>query len=537
MEEIGQLFQSGVQRIRDGQGCQCAETVSQIKQVNRACEDDGQDRPEMSNRDLICLSEQSRIACIESAVVSSTTASTLAMMGSSAEEDNNGSSSSTTVQSAPVSPLPVMTFPGRSELSVTPVNPITALTPPSPLPTQLSRTAPPYIKVEKPFAFPPKPKTALDVINDTIVKSLKSTSNPTSPASSPQPQIQPHLPLNLVKLVKPPTLNESVPVPISPINNGKPPIIVLTSPSSPTSAASAILKNRRHSLSQPLDLGVVKTAGGEICAAASHFPEVSCNKGDLVNINKLTSNLHLITKTPVKEETNGSAAAERAILKSRLGIPFWRADDVSTPYQWPPDLTNRYLVKKLSLSRQFVKIGGHCNTFDENPCKCHEPDLRLRTVLLYLMKIMINIRMFLFQDPTFICSRHRNFIVSSADLLTCALCNKKKASTQSSSPPSSPKKNPVMMTVTYRMSLANHMNNGKILPIGLVVCGSCREKQLKGVDCSDAQIVTPLHNNSCNGDDNPNAFTSQGINKELITNNANGSISSTEQGLFPLLSH
>ena len=39
------------------------------------------------------------------------------------------------------------------------------------------------------------------------------------------------------------------------------------------------------------------------------------------------------------------------------------------------------------------------------------------------------------------------------------------------------------------MSLENHMKNGSILPIGLLVCGFCKEKHLKGIDTSSSQIV------------------------------------------------
>jgi len=40
-----------------------------------------------------------------------------------------------------------------------------------------------------------------------------------------------------------------------------------------------------------------------------------------------------------------------------------------------------------------------------------------------------------------------------------------------------------------RMSLENHMKNGSILPIGLLVCGFCKDKHLKGIDTSSSQIV------------------------------------------------
>ncbi len=41
------------------------------------------------------------------------------------------------------------------------------------------------------------------------------------------------------------------------------------------------------------------------------------------------------------------------------------------------------------------------------------------------------------------------------------------------------------------MSLENYTTTGNILPIGLLVCGSCKDKHLKGVDFSNSQVYQP----------------------------------------------
>ena len=40
------------------------------------------------------------------------------------------------------------------------------------------------------------------------------------------------------------------------------------------------------------------------------------------------------------------------------------------------------------------------------------------------------------------------------------------------------------------MSLENYTTSGNILPIGLLVCGHCKDKCLKGVDFANSQIVS-----------------------------------------------
>ena len=41
------------------------------------------------------------------------------------------------------------------------------------------------------------------------------------------------------------------------------------------------------------------------------------------------------------------------------------------------------------------------------------------------------------------------------------------------------------------MSLENYTTTGKILPIGLLVCSHCKEKQLRGIDFTNSQVIGP----------------------------------------------
>jgi hypothetical protein len=63
----------------------------------------------------------------------------------------------------------------------------------------------------------------------------------------------------------------------------------------------------------------------ESCVAAATGG--ACN-GRLHNLNKLTSYLNTLTGLPVSTD-DGSSAMERAIIKSRMRIPFWKADEVN----------------------------------------------------------------------------------------------------------------------------------------------------------------------------------------------------------------
>ena len=69
--------------------------------------------------------------------------------------------------------------------------------------------------------------------------------------------------------------------------------------------------------------GIVPT---EACIASGM--EGHC-AGPLLNVNKLTAFRNAITGQQVATD-DGSSAMERAIIKSRIRIPFWKADEVIT---------------------------------------------------------------------------------------------------------------------------------------------------------------------------------------------------------------
>lgn len=73
------------------------------------------------------------------------------------------------------------------------------------------------------------------------------------------------------------------------------------------------------------EIGVDPTS---VCVAAGHDPG-QC-RGEVINLNRLTTHLDLVTLKP--SQNLGSAAMERAILRSRLKIPFFKADEVSVIY-------------------------------------------------------------------------------------------------------------------------------------------------------------------------------------------------------------
>ena len=61
----------------------------------------------------------------------------------------------------------------------------------------------------------------------------------------------------------------------------------------------------------------------QVCIANANG--TSLCRGEVHNLNKLTSYLDLITRQIVMDD--GTSAMERAIIKSRLKIPFWSADN------------------------------------------------------------------------------------------------------------------------------------------------------------------------------------------------------------------
>ena len=60
------------------------------------------------------------------------------------------------------------------------------------------------------------------------------------------------------------------------------------------------------------------------CVASKEYDNCS---GDLIALNKLKGWVDLATRQPVTDREDGAAASEKAIIKSRLKIPFWVSDD------------------------------------------------------------------------------------------------------------------------------------------------------------------------------------------------------------------
>ncbi len=81
-------------------------------------------------------------------------------------------------------------------------------------------------------------------------------------------------------------------------------------------SASIVIKKEPESTTEQI----------QICIAKSDRSQC---RGDLLNLNKLTCCLDLVSRKVVKDD-DGSSAMERAIIKSRLKIPFWKADEATT---------------------------------------------------------------------------------------------------------------------------------------------------------------------------------------------------------------
>ena len=67
-------------------------------------------------------------------------------------------------------------------------------------------------------------------------------------------------------------------------------------------------------------------ADSTVVSCIANANGASICRGEMLNLNKLTCYLDLITRKVVRDD--GSSAMERAIIKSRLKIPFWSADEV-----------------------------------------------------------------------------------------------------------------------------------------------------------------------------------------------------------------
>jgi len=415
LENVGAALKEGVKKIQAGHNCDCDLTVNLVRQMSR----DYMDKDPMNGKILPSFELISKSKTIRDQ--------------QTVQEQNIEMSSS-----PGLSPTPMMIpsthahMASSSEDDIAASPPVENIMPPQPI---MLLPKPPSSRVYK---------TALDVINETIVKTL----------DSPHPESNPSAALNLVKqqqsaqqqpkqliLVAPsprpsiesivssngdhhggsrhshsarssPALTTSSSATSSLIKLEHPEVDSSTnntSSSSLTTTTTTILHqnsssntNFRSSAADELPVCIANPDGASMC------------RGDMLNLNKLTCYLDLITRKVVKDD--GASAMERAIIKSRMKIPFWSADE---------------------------------------------------TALV-------------------ICGAHRNSIVHGVDLNVCALCNKKRNGKK-------PRLAPIhMFTITYRMSLEYYTRNGIILPIGLAVCGLCRDKHLRSVDLSNSRIIPSI---------------------------------------------
>ena len=364
LEKICVVLKDGVKRIQS-KDCRCLETVARVKKTNVDC----QDISNLSNRALIRSSMANRTVNADFLAEHATAGSPAAvkeelpsppelpMVAQLQPEQPTQlpqlpplpTTPTVEVRTTPLPPPPpvCITFPGRSELSVTPVSRVTVVT--SAASSSSSTT---------------QPKTALDVINDTIIQSLRSNSGVGGVGNV---ITAPCVPLNLVKVVpaSSPSLNQQTP-PTPPTTTTPPKqIILVTTP--PVFGRQPMVKEEAQQSSglgyagntsrvvvkcEP-EIQIVKceapkaNAGEGIavgamedtedeeeegvdpslpCIAATHSGYTSGCSGDLVNLNKLSSYLDLISRNVARD--NGRAAMERAIIKSRLRVPFWQADEV-----------------------------------------------------------------------------------------------------------------------------------------------------------------------------------------------------------------
>ena len=93
------------------------------------------------------------------------------------------------------------------------------------------------------------------------------------------------------------------------------------------------------------------------CVASKEYDNCS---GDLIALNKLKGWVDLATRQPVTDREDGAAASEKAIIKSRLKIPFWVSDDqvknTSDCALTLPDLAHKKIEKNISNKKPFQKF-------------------------------------------------------------------------------------------------------------------------------------------------------------------------------------
>lgn len=348
MESIGQVFKDGIQSIQL-KDCQCTQTVSLIKQINRRYKE----TMDLTNAALLKTSKSYREQNPE------------LILQSSSDDD----------------------FP----LSNSPVPPPFYRTNSTPVFVKMESSHPkPEFQTVLQNTPPTRAMTALDVLNETILKSLGPSTSPPSPLNHPDVSSSLSSPLNLVKILPPPN-----PQP-------EPSNVILPEPQNHLNVK---IKKEPETCEKVFGVDRVET-----CVAAGI--EGSC-KGNLLNLNKLTSFLNTLSCQAVSID-DSTSAMERAIIKSRLRSTFWKSEEA----------------------------------------------------------------------PSFICEGHRQIILFNRGDEGCVNCGRKRPKKLKSSAS-------LMYSLTYRISLENHLKNGSILPIGRFVCGFCKDKLLKGIDMSQSLVLTP----------------------------------------------
>ncbi|QQP50380.1 Uncharacterized protein FKW44_011372, partial [Caligus rogercresseyi] len=181
-------------------------------------------------------------------------------------------------------------------------------------------------------------RTSLDIINETIVKTL---TNPLLSAPKASISISAPSPQTIVKpimnssAVKPPILPSSSSTALNVI----PPQLVFVTTKSP-SAKEVLIKCEpdlrvveevveTSNVILPPTPSIVSSSPCIIMSTENPYKDTPCGY-ELHSINKLSGYLDLVSRTFSRDD--GSSAAERVIVKSALGLPFWQADEVNNSY-------------------------------------------------------------------------------------------------------------------------------------------------------------------------------------------------------------
>jgi len=281
LEHVGAALKEGVDKIRAGQ-CACENTKGIVRQTSRDYFDpDPQNGKDMACYEVISKSKQIR--------------------------ENNGINfilnGGMGQQAAAALNASVNSCSSEEDFVVS--------TPNSPINCRFNITPPPLPKTYK---------TALDVINETIVKTLDTPLNLVKTSSN-------HPPKQLVLLAKPP-LQTPTGHPVANVVAKHRGLPVSTRQSVDRVGSSDSIIKVEPTYTEAVQESFCKQTADSstpICIANSNG--ASLCRGEVLNLNKLTCYLDLITRKVVKDD--GESAMERAIIKSRLKIPFWSADETA----------------------------------------------------------------------------------------------------------------------------------------------------------------------------------------------------------------